>query len=163
MRASTGNAGPRPRRRTAGWTVIELMIAVGIIGLLTAIAFPLYRRSTEKARIQEAITEIRTIESAIDQFRHEFARVPPSIDGLLDPMPVDPWGNPYRYLPIEGTDPSTRGDQRKDKNLNPLNTDYDLYSEGADGRSAGPLTAKDSLDDVVRARDGAFVGLARDH
>jgi general secretion pathway protein G len=42
----------------------------------------------------------------------------------------------------------------------PINSDYDLYSEGKDGNSAPPLGAAQSLDDVVRANDGGYVGLA---
>jgi len=45
----------------------------------------------------------------------------------------------------------------------PINTDFDLYSMGPDGRSAPPLTAKHSRDDIVRANDGAFIGLASDY
>jgi general secretion pathway protein G len=56
-----------------------------------------------------------------------------------------------------------KGPLRKDGKLNPLNTDYDLYSVGADGLSAGPLTAMQSRDDIVRANNGAFVGLGEDY
>lgn len=49
---------------------------------------------------------------------------------------------------------------RKDRFLVPINSDYDLYSKGRDGESVAPLTAQKSHDDVVRANDGAFVGLA---
>ncbi len=52
------------------------------------------------------------------------------------------------------------GQARKDRFLVPINSDYDLYSLGKDGRSVAALTAKDSRDDVVRASDGAFIGLA---
>ncbi len=52
------------------------------------------------------------------------------------------------------------GQARKDRFLVPINSDYDLYSKGQDGESVAPLTAKKSQDDVVRANDGAFVGLA---
>jgi len=51
---------------------------------------------------------------------------------------------------------------RKDKNLTPINTYYDLYSTGKDGLSVSPLTAKHSRDDIVRANDGGFIGLATD-
>jgi len=47
-----------------------------------------------------------------------------------------------------------------DKFMVPLNTDFDLYSVGPDGESAGPLSAKNSKDDVIRALNGGFVGLA---
>ena len=69
----------------------------------------------------------------------------------------DPWGNPYQYLPIAGTG---KGGFRKDRFLVPINSDYDLYSMGADGASQAPLTAKTSQDDIVRANDGGFIGLA---
>lgn len=50
---------------------------------------------------------------------------------------------------------------RKDRFLHPINSDYDLYSQGKDGRSVEALTANLSQDDVIRANDGAFIGLAR--
>jgi general secretion pathway protein G len=52
------------------------------------------------------------------------------------------------------------GKVRKDRFLVPINSTYDLYSMGADGRSVGPLTAAMSRDDIIRANDGAYVGLA---
>jgi general secretion pathway protein G len=52
---------------------------------------------------------------------------------------------------------------RKDKNLVPINTQYDLYSMGADGQSVPPLTAKASRDDVVMANDGTYIGLASNY
>jgi general secretion pathway protein G len=52
---------------------------------------------------------------------------------------------------------------RKDHNLHPLNSEFDLYSLGKDGRSSPPLTAQASRDDVIWARDGDFVGLASDY
>ena len=49
---------------------------------------------------------------------------------------------------------------RKDRFLVPINSDYDLYSKGADGESVAPLTAAKSQDDIVRANDGEYLGLA---
>ena len=48
----------------------------------------------------------------------------------------------------------------KDRFLVPINSDFDLYSMGKDGKSQMPLTAKDSRDDIIRANDGAYIGLA---
>lgn len=59
-----------------------------------------------------------------------------------------------------GTGNADRGKPRKDRFLHPINSDYDLYSMGKDGESVEPLTAKKSHDDVIRANDGQFVGLA---
>jgi general secretion pathway protein G len=52
---------------------------------------------------------------------------------------------------------------RWDKNLKPINADYDLYSCGPDGVSKQKLTHKDSLDDIVRANGGAYIGIAQDY
>jgi len=52
------------------------------------------------------------------------------------------------------------GQARKDRFLVPLNDDYDLYSMGQDGVSAPPITAKPSQDDILRASDGSYLGLA---
>jgi general secretion pathway protein G len=56
--------------------------------------------------------------------------------------------------------PGSIGQARKDRNLVPINSDYDLYSVGPDGRSVPPLTAHHSQDDIVRARNGAYIGPA---
>ena len=45
----------------------------------------------------------------------------------------------------------------------PINSDFDLYSTGPDGASVAPLTAEPSRDDIVRANDGAFIGLASEY
>jgi general secretion pathway protein G len=68
---------------------------------------------------------------------------------------VDPWGYPYVYRPVTGP-----GGARKDKFMVPLNTDFDLYSVGADGESVAPLSAARSKDDIIRALNGGWVGLA---
>jgi general secretion pathway protein G len=52
---------------------------------------------------------------------------------------------------------------RKDGRLNPLNTDFDLFSTGKDGDTTGPLNARASRDDVVRANNGAFIGLGENY
>jgi general secretion pathway protein G len=78
----------------------------------------------------------------------------------------DAWGNPYQYLKIAGADLKGSGkDQqaRKDHFMVPVNSDYDLYSMGPDGRSKAPFTAQASRDDIVRANDGRYVGLASEY
>jgi general secretion pathway protein G len=74
---------------------------------------------------------------------------------------LDPWDNPYHYTNLEAA--KGKGSARKNKNLVPINSDFDLYSSGKDGASVSPLTAKASRDDIVRASDGRFVGLASDY
>ena len=75
-------------------------------------------------------------------------------------VPTDPWGNPFQYTNL-GTAPP--GAARKDKFLVPINSDFDLYSMGPDGESVAALTAKPSRDDIIRANDGGFVGLASEY
>lgn len=52
---------------------------------------------------------------------------------------------------------------RKDHNLHPINSDFDLYSSGADGQSSKPLTAGASKDDIIRANNGSFYGYGKDY
>ena len=70
----------------------------------------------------------------------------------------DPWDNPYEYLNF--ADAGKKAKQRKDHSLHPLNSTYDLYSKGKDGDSKAPLTAQASRDDIIRANDGGYIGLA---
>ena len=71
---------------------------------------------------------------------------------------LDPWGNEYRYLNIRMAGPG-KGAFRKDGNLNPIELRFrSVQHVGADGESAGPLSAKKSRDDIVRANNGAFLG-----
>ena len=57
-------------------------------------------------------------------------------------------------------DAGKKAKQRKDHSLHPLNSTYDLYSMGKDGDSKAPLTAQASRDDIIRANDGGYIGLA---
>lgn len=57
---------------------------------------------------------------------------------------------------------SIMGEVRKDRFQVPINSDFDLYSSGPDGQSRGPLSAPVSRDDILRANDGAFYGVAED-
>jgi general secretion pathway protein G len=74
---------------------------------------------------------------------------------------TDPWGRPYVYHYFDGPGFNKKL-VRKDHNLHPINSEFDLYSVGKDGASKPPLTAKPSRDDVIVGRDGSFVGLAKD-
>jgi general secretion pathway protein G len=89
--------------------------------------------------------------------------LPDSLNDVFNTNPIDPWNNPYQYLRIDGGDVKGKGKMRKDHFLVPINTDYDLYSMGRDGKSQAPFTARASQDDVVRANNGGFVGLVSDY
>ena len=143
-----------------GWTLVEIVIALAVMGLLVGIAVPLFGQYKERARVSRAITEIRVLEAAVDRYIAEFQRVPNRLDSIVNPIPTDPWGNPFQFLKLLDAPPSTKGQARKDKSLVPINSDYDLYSVGPDGVTAAPLTAKASRDDIIRANDGGYVGVA---
>jgi general secretion pathway protein G len=143
-----------------GLTIVELLIALAIVGALTAIAFPQYLRYAERAALKQAVVDMRMLEGHIGRYLTELGRLPDQLENATQPVPTDPWGNPYQYLNLATATP---GESRKDKNLVPINSDYDLYSKGADGKSKPPLTAKDSRDDVIRANNGAYLGLAEDY
>jgi general secretion pathway protein G len=144
-------------RFVKGLTLIELIIVIAIIGVLAAIAIPAYQDYKEKARVNNAVVDIATMAAKIENFWQDERSYPDSLAdvGLGDKL--DPWDNPYRYLNL---DKKGNGGARRDKNLNPLNTDFDLYSSGKDGKTKLPISQKDSLDDVIRVYDGKFVNLA---
>ena len=90
----------------------------------------------------------------------ENAGYPPNLAALNLNSLVDPWGNPYRYLVVDGLGNS--GPVRKNKNLVPVNGQYDIYSIGKDGQTASPLNSTTGGDDVVMAAGGLYFGLGGD-
>lgn len=153
----------RRRISAKGFGLTELMIALVIASLLVSIAVPAYGRYADRAKNMRAIGDIASISIEIGRFQlRNNNALPASLAELPVAIPADPWGNEYRYFNIAAAGAGV-GDFRKDKNLNPLNTDFDLYSVGKDGETASALTAKPSRDDIVRANDGAFIGRGEDY
>jgi general secretion pathway protein G len=126
------------RRRMSGFTLLEIMVVVVIIGLLAAMLAPIVVDRLDEATVTRVKTDIRTIETALKQFRIDNYRYPNDEEGLgillggrrgvnddnyrryLEQAPIDPWGNDYLYEP----------DSEHDK-------DYDIFSLGADGKEGG--------------------------
>ena len=123
-----------------GFTLLEVMIVVVILGILASIVVPRVMDRPDDARLAKAQTDVRGIASARELSRLDNFRYPTTAQGLdalverptsgpgatnwkqggyLDRLPEDPWGNPYQYL--------SPG----------LNGAFDLYSFGADGRGDG--------------------------
>ena len=149
--------------RSKGIGLLELLITLVVATLLMSIAVPAYSGFIQRARIVKASGDIRGISIDIDRFRlNNNDRLPAKLGELPGEIPLDPWGRAYEYLNIPAAGPG-KGALRKDGKLNPLNTDFDLYSKGRDGDSKGPLRAKASRDDIVRANNGAFVGLGENY
>jgi general secretion pathway protein G len=156
---STGDKGIPARAR--GFTIVELMLGIAILGVLVGIAYPSYQQYTERVRIAQAIIDIQGISASVEAYSNDNREYPPDLDEVGKSGMKDPWGNAYQYTNLGAA--KGVGKARKNKNLVPINSDFDLYSMGKDGASVSPLTAKASRDDIVRANNGRFVGLASDY
>jgi general secretion pathway protein G len=142
----------------SGLTLVELMIVVAIIGVLASIAIPAYEDHIEKARVAQAVSDIVSISLKAEAYWNDERKYPDSLADIGAAGMLDPWDNAYQYLNL--FDKKDKGGNRKDRKLNPLNSDFDLYSMGKDGQSSTQITQKVSLDDVIRANDGKFIDLA---
>ncbi|MDP6674862.1 MAG: prepilin-type N-terminal cleavage/methylation domain-containing protein [Gammaproteobacteria bacterium] len=125
--------------RRFGFSLVEMLIALMVFALVATFAVPAYRAYVVRAESAKAISDIGIISIVIERYRlNNGDNSPPNLNAI-DREWLDPWGAPYVYVNLAG---ANRGAARKNKNLVPLNTDYDLYSMGPDGQSAAPLTAK---------------------
>ncbi len=127
-------------RRQQGFTLIEIMVVVVILGILAALVVPQVMSRPDQAKVTVAQGDIKGIASALDMYKldnHSYPSTQQGLealvkkpsgnpaaknwnkDGYLKRVPVDPWGNAYQYL-----SPGTRGS-------------FDLYSLGADGKQGG--------------------------
>lgn len=132
------------RSRQAGFTLIEMMVVMVIIGLLAALVGPRFIGQAEKAQARAAVTQVELLGTALDTFRLDVGRYPTTQEGLAalqqrpfgvdrwdgpylrKAVPADPWGRPYNYRsPGENGRP------------------YDLFSYGADGAPGGESDNRD--------------------
>ena len=122
---------------SAGFTLIEMMVVVVILGVLATMVMPKILDKPEQARRTKAKVDIRSIQSALAMFKTDTGRFPTTAEGLhslvanpgargysqngyLERVPADPWGNKFIYL-----SPGVH------------NRDYDLVSYGKDGEQGG--------------------------
>ncbi len=129
-------------RERAGFTLMELLVVMVILGLLAALVGPRIWKNVTKSKITAAKTQIELLGQALDQFRLDTGRYPTSQEGLealrtspgvesydgpylRKPVPNDPWNRPYVYL-----SPGSQGD-------------YDLSTYGLDGSPGGEGENKD--------------------
>ena len=129
---------------------------MAIIAALTTIAIPAIQDALERARVARAIGDIGALQTDLDGLDS----LPPDLASIGRGTLEDPWGNPYQYLRFPQRSRGVPQGARRDRFLVPVNTAYDLYSMGRDGASKAPFSARASRDDIVRATDGGFIGLA---
>lgn len=152
-------SGRKPRGEH-GVTLLELVVVLVAVGVLASLAIPAFTGYVERSRVARAVSDIGTISLQLYRWQLNTRSFPATLAeaGILPGN--DPWNRPYVYLRIAG---ASIGQLRKDQNLVPINTDFDLYSMGRDGQSVPPLTAQRSRDDVVRANNGSYIGLAENY
>ena len=144
-------------RPSAGFTLVESLLIVALIGVLSAIAYPEYRTYLDRTRAFQAVQDINAMSTMVRNRWNDARAYPETLAEIQSSGRLDPWGSPYVYYNVES---NGKGGARKDKALNPINTDFDLYSLGPNKKSKPQITQKDSVDDVIRASNGAFIGAA---
>ena len=139
---------------------MEVSIAIAIVAILAAIAIPSFLKQREDLHISKAKMDIQNISQTLDVYFYAQKAYPANLADVGMDKLKDPWGNAYDYWPITG---DVNQKVRKDRNTHPINTDFDLYSKGKDGKTGYPLTVSASQDDIIRARNGAFLDLASNY
>ena len=148
----------------SGFTLVELLVVISIVAILATLAFGSYAKFKEMARIARCCEEIRSLEREITAYATERGELPPDLAAIHRQDLKDPWGNLYQYFPAVQPVGQDNADPNNRVNSNgTINTDFDLYSLGATSDFDPLISADVSQDDIIRAEDGSFVGLAKDH
>ena len=162
--------------------MVEAILAASIVLTLTSIAIPMYRGVQDRAQNTQAMADVKLLESEILAYLAVNRMLPVDLAAIGRAGFQDPWGRTYHYLPFAlptapesglgqgggggggggGDGGNAPGQARKDRFLVPVNSDFDLFSAGKDGLWTPAFTAAESKDDVVRAGNGGFIGLAAD-
>ena len=120
-----------------GFSLMELLIVMVILGLLAALVGPTFWRHESRAKLQSAKSQISLFETAIDTYRLEVGKFPTTDQGLqalrARPQGVEKWGGPYLPKNI----PPDPWENAYDYKSPGEHGDYDIISYGADGQSGG--------------------------
>jgi general secretion pathway protein G len=146
-------------RRSLGMSLLEVTMAVGVVALVASVAVPSMDAYLNRGKAARAVGDIGTISIQLYRWQSNTRKFPSTLAEAGLSNFVDPWGNPYQYVNVASAKP---GDVRHDRNGTPLNSDFDLYSLGPDGRTDARLDQGKGRDDIVRANNGQFVGVAQD-
>ena len=148
------------RKYSQAFTTIEMLIGMTIVIFFFSTTISMGLKIADGIKSRNVIDDLIAIQSEIESYRMT-NNYPDTLDDIYPTPQLDPWGTPYQYLRINGGAKNVTGKQRKYKSLK-INTDYDLYSMGPDGETASPLTAAISRDDILRGRNGRFIGYVTD-
>lgn len=125
-------------RKTKGFTLIELMLVIIIIGILASVVLPRFTGTSKQARIEAARSQLEILSLALDMFELHNGRFPTTEEGLealrSQPKEVSNWQGPYLKKPIP-KDPWSNNYVYKSPGSH--NSDYDLSSLGPDGAEGG--------------------------
>ena len=139
-----------------GFTLIEVLVSMAIVGVLAVIATSGFTSFKDNARTARAIEEIRNLEKDISAYAIEKGSYPPGLVDIGKEGALDPWGHAYVYKRYVATEMRYYG---AELNIDP--PDYDLYSLGKDNATALDLNDPTSDDDILRIGNGAYVGTAK--
>ena len=147
------------RLHTFEWVVVAAIFITFLF-----IAIPTIREYRYNSRVIAAISQMIQIEDNILYYKQRFNRLPTSLDALDLGQLKDPWGNVFQYRLLSNTPVAAeRHPSRKGQFQLSLNDDYDLFSMGPDGKTAESLLHDGGRDDIIRANNGAFIGLASEY
>jgi general secretion pathway protein G len=128
-----------PKRSESGFTLLEMLVVLVIIGLLAGLVGPQLLSRVDTSKVSAANTQVRMLKTSLETMRLDIGRFPTKEEGLeslnnppkdermarrwhgpylAEDVPLDPWGNPYQYAPVN-------------------DTTITLYSFGADGKPGG--------------------------
>lgn len=148
-------------RERSGFTLVELLAVIGIVGILASVAVVNIMSALKRARYAHAIQDLRSYSQDIQIYLSRHGTPPSSWSDLgEESVPEDPWGNDYV---LHNHDDITPGARRKDGPTVPINSHFDLFSPGPNGEWDPTIQTERSLDDVIVAGDGSFVGKPEDY